>query len=57
MQPIDNTCLDDTEVAGASVADLKEEKLHWRDVLALTEFIRPGTLKNPVGVAAAVASQ
>ncbi|KAJ8598868.1 hypothetical protein CTAYLR_010457 [Chrysophaeum taylorii] len=44
---IDNSCPTvGTERAGASDADLAREKLTWRDVFELTEWLRPGTLKK-----------
>ncbi|KAJ1451590.1 hypothetical protein M885DRAFT_529294 [Pelagophyceae sp. CCMP2097] len=44
---IDNACpAAGVEVAGASSADKGKEKLTWRDVFELTEWIRPGTIKK-----------
>ena len=46
MQPIDNTCPDNTQAAGVSAAEAAKEKLEWKDVYELTEWFRPGTIKR-----------
>ena len=46
MLPIDNTCPDNFEKAGASAAESAKEKLEWKDVFELTEWFRPGTIKR-----------
>jgi len=46
MVAIDNSCPDDSTMAGASAAEASKEKLEWKDVFELTEWFRPGTIKR-----------
>lgn len=46
MVSIDNSCPVDVTKAGVSKEDASKEKLEWKDLLDLTEWFRPGTLKQ-----------
>ncbi len=46
MSVIDNTCPADATTAGVSAEDASKDKLEWKDVFELTEWFRPGTLKQ-----------
>jgi len=45
---IDNSCPSGDQIStfGASEDDQSRDKLTWRDVIELTEWIRPGTLSK-----------